>query len=65
MLVTAMNYDQDVSGTQKQVLDTDHDSGNSDSIRFAGQVKFHSSQLLQLLPMEAAVFMRLVPERLR
>jgi flagellin len=44
MLVTGMNMDQDVSGTQKQVLDSDHDSGNSDSIRFAGQVKFHSSQ---------------------
>ena len=49
MLVTAMNSDQDVSGTQKQVLDTDHDSGNSDSIRFAGQVKFHSSQTFTIV----------------
>mgnify|MGYP003313706363 CR=1 FL=1 len=49
MLVTAMNHDQDVSGTQKQVLDTDHDSGNSDSIRFAGQVKFHSSQTFTIV----------------
>ena len=49
LLVTAMNQDQDVSGTQKQVLDTDHDSGNSDSIRFAGQVKFHSSQTFTIV----------------
>ena len=44
-----MNHDQDVSGTQKQVLDTDHNSGNSDSIRFAGQVKFHSSQTFTIV----------------
>jgi flagellin len=49
MLVTAMNQDQDVSGTQKQVLDTDHNSGNSDSIRFAGQLKFHSSQTFTIV----------------
>ena len=58
MLVTAMNQDQDVSGTQKQVLDTDHNSGNSDSVRFAGQLKFPPLKRLQLLLMEVVVFMK-------
>ena len=49
MLTTSMNMDQDVSGTQRQVLDTDHDSGNSDSIRYAGQIKFHSSQTFTIV----------------
>ena len=49
MLTTGMNMDQDVSGTQRQVLDTDHDSGNSDSIRYAGQIKFHSSQTFTIV----------------
>ena len=41
--------DQDVSGTGKNVLDQDHNSGNSDSIRFSGQLKFHSSQTFTIV----------------
>jgi len=47
--MTSMNMDQDVTGTTKQVLDTDHNSGNSDSIRYAGQIKFHSSQTFTIV----------------
>ena len=49
MICTAMNMDQDVEGTAKNVLDEDHNSGNSDSIRFAGQLKFHSSQTFTIV----------------
>tara|TARA_B100000575_G_scaffold32189_1_gene21693 strand:+ start:3696 stop:5261 length:1566 start_codon:yes stop_codon:yes gene_type:complete len=49
MIATALNMDQDVSGTGKNVLDQDHNSGNSDSIRFSGQLKFHSSQTFTIV----------------
>ena len=43
---TAMSQDQtDSAATQiTTAVDTNHNSGNTDSVRFTGQITFHSSQ---------------------